>query len=239
MIYRPRLTNGLNSLVSSLKNNSNRVLVIGDLHEPFCLDSYLKHCIKIYKKYNCNKVIFIGDCIDNHYSSYHESDPDGMGGGDELDLAINRLSRWVRAFPVAYVTIGNHDRIISRKAFSSGIPKMWIKQYNDVLKAPGWSFVDSIIIDKVLYQHGEGGTARTKMRKELISTVQGHLHMQGYIDYQVGRNYKIFGSQVGCGIDYKKYAFAYGKSFGKPFISCLVVLNNGKLPILEPMELGF
>lgn len=234
---RPRLTKGLNNLVQVLKDKSNRVLVVGDLHEPFCLDAYLEHCIYVYSKYNCNRVVFIGDVIDNHYSSYHEVDPDGLGGGDELDLAIKRLSRWVKAFPVADIMIGNHDRIIARKAFSSGIPKKWIKEYKEVLNAPEWNFTESIIIDNVLYQHGEGGTARSKMRKELISTVQGHLHTQGYIDFQVGRNYKIFGAQIGCGIDKDAYAMAYGKNFGKPFISCLVVLNSGTLPILEPMEL--
>jgi hypothetical protein len=72
--------------------------------------------------------------IDSHYSSFHETDPDGMGGGEELELAIKRLARWVEAFPVADVTIGNHDRIISRKAFSGGIPKAWIKSFNEVLE---------------------------------------------------------------------------------------------------------
>lgn len=234
---RPRLTDGLNGLITELKAKSNRVLVIGDLHEPFCLDGYLQHCKAIYKKYNCNRVIFIGDIIDNHYSSYHEVDPDGLGGGDELEQATKKIAKWVKAFPVADVIIGNHDRIVYRKAFSSGIPKRWIRSYNEILNAPKWEFKESLILDDVLYQHGEGGTARTKMRKELISTVQGHLHTQGYIDYQVGRNYKIFGLQVGCGIDKDSYAMAYGKNFGKPFISCAVILNNGQLPILEPMKL--
>ena len=35
---RPRLSKQMGKYVSSLKNNENRVLVIGDLHEPFCLD---------------------------------------------------------------------------------------------------------------------------------------------------------------------------------------------------------
>lgn len=235
---RPRLTKGLSDFVANLKSKrDNRVLVIGDLHEPFTLDGYLDHCVNIYQKYNCNKVVFIGDVIDHHASSFHEQDPDGMGAGDELDLAIKKLSRWVKAFPIATVIIGNHDRIIARKAFSSGIPKKWIRNYNEVLNAPDWSFIESLEIDNVLYQHGEGGTARTKMKKELISTVQGHLHTQGEIIFQVGRNYRIFGMQVGCGIDKDSYAMAYGKNFGKPFIACGVILDNGNLPILEPMKL--
>jgi len=234
---RPRLRGQIKKAYKNLIKDESRILVIGDLHEPFCLEGYLKHCKTIYKKYNCNKVVFIGDVIDNNAASYHDSDPDGLGGGDELDLAIKKLSRWVKAFPKAHVMIGNHDRIIARKAFSSGIPKKWIKDYSEVIEAPGWKFVDSLIIDNVLYQHGEGGTARTKMRKELISTVQGHLHIQGYIDFQVGRNYKIFGIQTGCGIDHESYAMAYGKNFGKPFIACSVILDKGRQPILEPMNL--
>lgn len=215
----------------------NRVLIIGDLHEPFCLDGYLEHCINMYKEFNCNQVVFIGDVIDNHYSSFHTTDVDGLGGGHELELAISKLQRWVKAFPNAYVTLGNHDRIILRKAFEGQIPKIWIKSFSEVLGAPNWEFVEQIVIDDVMYIHGEGGTARARMRKELHSLVQGHLHIQGYIDYQVGNNHKIFGMQVGCGIDHTSYAMAYGKNFGKPFISCGVILNNGKLPILLPMEL--
>ena len=98
----------------------SKLLVIGDLHEPFCLDKYLSFCKSLYKKKKCNKVLFIGDIIDNHYSSFHEQDPDGMSAGAEITLAKKRVRRWFKAFPMADVVIGNHDRIVSRKAFSAG-----------------------------------------------------------------------------------------------------------------------
>ena len=167
--------------------DTSRVLVIGDLHEPFCLDGYLEHCVQTYKKFNCNRVVFIGDVIDNHYSSYHETDPDGMSGGDEIMLAVKKVQQWYKKFPKADVLIGNHDRIIMRKAFSSDIPKIWIKDYNDVLGTPGWTWSDRVEIDGVQYVHGEGGTARTKAKADMQSTVQGHLHTQCYTDYFVGQ----------------------------------------------------
>ena len=235
---RPRLSKGLTNLVMNLKDKSNRILVIGDLHEPFCLDGYLDHCKKVYEKYNCNVVVFIGDIIDNHYSSYHETDADGLGGGDELSLAISKIVKWYKAFPKAYVTIGNHDRIIARKAQTGGIPSRWIRSYSEVLGTPNWEFVESVEIDGVVYVHGDGaGQARSRFKKDLSSLVMGHFHTSGYIEYAVGKNFKIFGMQVGCGIDASSYAMSYGKAFGKPFISCGVVLNNGLLPILEPMHL--
>ena len=210
---------------------TRNVLVIGDLHEPFCLDEYLDWCIEQYEIYNCNQVIFIGDIIDNHYSSYHETSADGMGGADELELSIKRISRWYKAFPKATVIIGNHDRMVMRKAQTSAIPSKWIKSYKEVLEVPNWQFVDHHIQDNVLYQHGEGGTARTACKNHLINVVQGHLHTQCYIEHYVGKNFRVFGMQVGCGIDFGTYAMAYAKYGKKPAVGCSVVLNEGTLPI--------
>jgi predicted phosphodiesterase len=212
------------------------VLVIGDLHEPFCLDEYLDFCIEQYYKFNCNEVVFIGDVIDNHYSSYHETNADGMGGADELELAISRIARWRDAFPKATVIIGNHDRMIMRKAQTSSIPSKWIKSYKEVLNVPNWNFVERYEKDGVQYIHGEGGTARTKCRADMQNTVQGHLHTQAYCEHYVGMNFRVFGMQVGCGINWESYAMAYAKYGRKPAIGCAVV-TNGKVPINLLMEL--
>ena len=228
--------------VDSFKENIKKsklgknVLVIGDLHEPFCLDGYLEHCIETYNRYKCNEVVFIGDIIDNHASSYHETDPDGHSAGQELKMAIQRIKQWYNAFPKATVIIGNHDRLIMRKAYSSGLSKMWIKDYAEVLGTPGWNFTESIEIDDVLYIHGEGGTARNRVKSDLQSIVQGHLHTQCYTEWYVGAKFKIFGMQVGCGINHKSYAMAYAKENKKPAIACGVVLQ-GKTPINCMMEL--
>jgi len=209
----------------------SNVLVIGDLHEPFCLDSYLDWCVEQYHAYNCTEVVFIGDIIDNHYSSYHETSADGMGGLDELELAIKRISRWYKAFPVATVIIGNHDRIIMRKAQTSAIPSKWIKSYKEVLEVPNWEFVERYEKDDVQYIHGEGGTARTKCRADMMNTVQGHLHTQCYTEHYVGKNFRVFGTQVGCGINHKSYAMAYAKYGKRPAVGCAVILNSGKTPL--------
>jgi len=225
-----------NLLNYTKKQISKKILVIGDLHEPFCLKGYLEHCVNTYKKHNCNEVVFIGDIIDNHASSYHETNPDGHNAGVELKLAINNIKKWYSYFPKATVIIGNHDRLIMRKAQTAGLSKMWIKDYAEVLGTPGWTFTESIEIDDVLYIHGEGGTARQRARRDLQSIVQGHLHTQAYVDWVVGSKFKIFGCQVGCGIDHKTYAMTYAKEFAKPAIGCAVILN-GKTVFNEMMEL--
>ena len=234
---RPRLRGNKKKAFQNLaRKDVKRILVIGDLHAPFDLDEYFDHCLETYAKYNCNQVVFIGDVIDNHFSSYHETDANGMGGAQELDLAIDRLRRWYKQFPVADVTIGNHDRLIMRKAQSSAVPSKWIKQYKEVLETPNWNFTERVVYDNVQYIHGEAGTARTKSKADMMSTVQGHLHTQCYTEWAVGRNFRIFGCQVGCGINFDTYAMAYAKAGKKPAIGCVVVID-GSTCINELMDL--
>lgn len=213
------------------EESGKRVLVIGDLHEPFCIEGYLEHCKSVYEEFRCDTVVFIGDVIDNHYSSYHPSDPDGYSAGQELDRAISKLALWYNAFPTATVIIGNHDKMAYRKAFTGGLSSKWVKDYKDVLQVPNWNFVESIEIDDVLYVHGEASTAKKTAANEFKSVVQGHRHTEGYIELV---NHNSFGMQVGCGVDRKSYSMAYAKHFKHQVLSCGVVLN-GKQPFLIRM----
>ena len=222
---RPRLHGNRFRAFQSITKEERRILVVGDLHAPFTLDGYFEFCQQTYANYNCNQVVFIGDIIDNHYSSFHTADPDGLGGGDELDFAIQEIEKWAKEFPVADVTIGNHDRIIMRKAFDGQIPARWIRGYNEVLGTT-WNWADQVSYDGVQYVHGEGGTARTKSKNDMMSTVQGHIHTQAYTEWAVGKNFKVFGMQVGCGVDSRSYAAAYAKNFKKQAIGCGVVIGG-------------
>ena len=225
--YRPRLNEEEYDLILSHRNKSERrILVVGDIHAPFELKEYLPFCQNVYAKYRCNQVIFIGDLVDSHGWSYHEQDPDGLSAGHELSLAIKKIAQWYKAFPVADVCIGNHDRLASRKAFSGGVPSRWIKGYNDVLGTPQWTWGERFVYDDVQYIHGEGGTARTKAKNDMMSSVQGHIHTQAYVEWCVGRKFKVFGMQVGCGIDSTSYAAAYAKNFKKQAIGCGVVIGG-------------
>jgi predicted phosphodiesterase len=242
--YRLRLTKVEHDLIKDKRNkDNNNILVIGDLHEPFCLDEYLDFCIEQYYRFNCNQVIFIGDIIDSHGFSYHEQDPDGYSAGNELKLAIKRVARWYNAFNNKTVPngidvcIGNHDRMAARKSMTGGIPSAWIRSYNEVLNTPDWNWVENVIYNDVLYEHGEGGAALTKAKNNMMSSVCGHTHTSCYVQWLVGKKFRVFACQTGCGVDNKSYATAYAKNFKKQAIGCAVVLNNGELPINLLMEL--
>ena len=235
---RPRLEGQKLVNYEFFNNDENRVLVIGDLHAPFDLEKYFDHCVETYERYNCNKVVFIGDVIDNHYSSYHETDADGMGGGQELGFAIKRLARWYHRFPDAVVLWGNHDRLIMRKAQTGGVPAEWIKDINEVLNTPKWDFMYDYYLDGVRYTHGDGaGKAKSACVRDMQSTVTGHFHTDFYVNYHVGANTRVFGMAVGCGIDDKSYAMGYSKGGKKSAIGCGVVID-GTTAIAVPMILG-
>ena len=235
--FRPRLRGQVLKAYNNLIKVENRVLVIGDLHEPFCLDGYLSFCKEQYKTHNCNKVVFIGDIIDNHYSSYHETDAEGMGGKYELEQAIKKLSKWYKAFPDADVTLGNHDRIIIRKAQSSNIPSKWIKEFGEVLETPNWRFVTEVYIDGVRYVHGDkSGKPRMATKRDMVSTVSGHYHTDMYVEWMFGKTRAIFAMAVGCGIDSKSYAMGYMQGGKKEAIGVGIV-KGGNIAFNVKMDL--
>ncbi len=222
-----------------LKGNPDNVLVIGDLHAPFVLDGYLEFCREQQEKFNCGTVVAIGDLIDGHSWSYHEPDVDGMGQGEEVNKAQEQLQDWFSVFPTAKCTLGNHDLLIARKARTIGLSSKFLKDFGAIWNAPKtWEFGHEFIINGVKYIHGTTGNAIKVAKDTRVSTVQGHLHTQGFVEYSVSDKDCIFGLQVGCGLDRQAYAFEYAKPFSKkPVIGCAVVLDKGTLPINLLMKL--
>lgn len=217
-----------------LKGNVNNVLVIPDLHIPFEHKDALAFCREEQEKWNCGTVIFIGDIIDDHYHSFHDSDPDGLSGGMELEQAILRLKSWYEVFPQATVILGNHDRIVFRRLYSAGISSRWLQPIEKILGVPNWKFVEELVYNNVLYIHGEDSTAEAKASQEMISVVQGHRHTEAYIKLLQGREKQIFALQTGTMINFNAYAFNYAKRGKKPILSCSVILD--KHPILIPFN---
>jgi len=224
------------------KGKKENVLVIGDPHEPFTREGYMLFCREQQEKYECGTIVNIGDQVDNHYSSFHDADPDGMGAGDELDEAILRTQRWHYLFPGAYVCIGNHDDIIRRQLYANGISARWMKPMNDVLGTPTWKWAMEHELYGVKYVHGTGTTgaqaAYTRAMKAGQSVVMGHVHTEASIRWHVTKTSRVFGLMTGCGVDDRVYAMAYAKNFpAKYIVSCAVVLERGTIPINLPMKL--
>ena len=214
---------------------TENILVVGDLHLPFELDHYLEFCIQIKNRCKCEKVIMIGDLVDNHaFSFHHDIDPDGLSPKYEIDEAKKRLRSWYSAFPEAFLCLGNHDARVDLKAKHVGLPSEVFRPFRDIWGLPGgWREDFSWEIDGVRFTHGTGlsgdNAHLTAAIRNRQSTVIGHIHHLSTMAYTASEKDCIFGMAVGCGIDRKTYAFEYGRDFTKkPVISCGIVTDKGK-----------
>jgi len=206
--------------------------VIGDTHLPFTHKDYRDFCRDTFNKYNVDKVVHIGDLVDHHGISFHESCPDGLSAGDEVSIVENLLIPWIEDFPEMTITLGNHDRLIERRAYQVGLSGRMITPLQQLYDFPStWNAVDEVVIDGVLYLHGEGSggdnSRKTYFTRRGCSVVVGHTHTSAGVDIYQQQFTTNFCMNVGCGIDEKSYAFAYARNFvKKPILSCGIVVNG-------------
>lgn len=241
--YRPRLSKEEYEILQSHRNNKN-VGIIGDTHEPFCHENYRDFCYEVFSRFGVTEIIHIGDEVDNAALSYHESMVEMPNAENEAEQAQRAMEKWYETFTDVKVCVGNHSALPFRKATTAGIPNRFMKTYEEIWNAPpGWKWDLSWELDGVLYEHGTGssgaGAARSRAISNRQSTVIGHSHSFGGVDYMASRNDIIFGLNVGCGINVDHMAFSYGKNFPKkPTLGCGVVIDEGKTGIFVPMDLG-
>ena len=132
---RPRLSQREYDSVKSFRGKRN-VGVIGDTHFPFCHSNYLNFCYETFNRFGVTEVVHIGDLVDNHAISYHETDPDGDSAGVEADEAQMHINMWTEVFPEVKMCIGNDDRLPDRQRQTAGLPKRFIKSFGDAWRLP-------------------------------------------------------------------------------------------------------
>jgi hypothetical protein len=216
--------------------------IVGDLHFPFVHPMYLRFCQDVFAAWRVDKVHLIGDINDGHGLSFHEHDANGMSAEDEAAAADLHIQKWHRTFPKATVSIGNHDERYWRVAAKAGMPKRYLKPYKEAFKTPSWDWQLEHEFDGVIYTHGTGNSGKDAAINLAIqrrrSTVIGHIHSFPGVKWHANADSRIFGMNVGCGIDCGAYAFAYSKNFPvRPFLGCGIVLD-GELAYFEPMPCG-
>ncbi len=224
-----------------MASNKNNVLVIGDLHLPWDRKNYLQFLMDLYEEWECNQVVFIGDVVDWHSISFHSQQPECPGPMDEYELTKTRVQEYYRAFPHAKVCIGNHDERIVRLGSSVSIPEVFMRSYNEIWNTPKWQWAHDWIIDDVYFFHGTGNggiyPAPNAVKKMLMSVAMGHIHTASGIKWFANPTRRIFALDVGCGIDDKQMAFAYGRHMKQRSIISAAVIVDG-VPYLEIMPMG-
>ena len=218
------------------------VLAIGDLHAYVNHPGYLDFNMDLYEEWNCDTVVFIGDVADQHHLSQWPKDPRVPGPKDEYKLTKAEIAKWYKAFPNAYVCIGNHDERPERMAKNCGFLPELMPTHNKLWDTPNWKWVEDVIIDKVYYVHGtgQGGVhpAWCLMRKMMMSVVMGHIHSRAGVKYAASPAKATFALDTGCDIDVKAFQFVYGKHCkDRPVLASGIILG-GKHAYSELMPIG-
>lgn len=227
---------------SDFSGDNSRILCISDMHIPYHHPDTIEFLQYLKDKYQPTRIICLGDELDQHALSYHDSDPDLGSAGDELKRALPVIQELKEMFPVMDILDSNHGSMVWRKAKTHGIPKHYLKSYNDVLGVDEnwkWYFDLTIVLpngNSCYFHHGKSSDV-TKLSQIMgMCAVQGHYHEKFKIEYWGNPNGLFWGLQAGCLIHDASLAFSYNNvNIKRPVIGTAVIIDSQ--PILEPMVL--
>ena len=211
---------------------NKRILDISDTHAPFHHPDTLRFLKAIKEKYNPDRVIHIGDEIDNHAMSYHDSDPDCFSAGDELKKARDVVWAMEEIYPKVDVIESNHGSLWYRKAKTHGIPREAIKTYEEILETKKWKWHYDLTLklpngQPCYFHHGKSANCLLASQKLGMSFVQGHYHGRFSINYWGNTERLNWALQVGCLIDDHALAFEYNKTtMDRPVIGCGIIIDS-------------
>ena len=152
------------------------------------------------------------------------------------------MEKLYELFPKAVSCESNHTSRPYRQAYAHGIPRAFLRDYKDFMRAPpGWHWKSSTVIDGVRYEHGDPMTGAQAAFKaatgNMQSTVIGHVHAFAGICWIANPRFLLFGFNCGCLIDRRAYAFSYGaKQKSKPILGCGIIADA--IPTFLPMILN-
>lgn len=222
--------------------DNSRILFISDMHIPYHHPDTLTFLKMLKDRYNPTRVICLGDELDKHALSFHDSDPDLMSAGDELRAALPVIKQVENLFPVMDIIDSNHGSMVFRKAKHHGVPRHYLKSYNDVLEVgDGWKWHMDMTItlpdgQKVYIHHGKSAEAIKTSQAMGMSHVCGHFHESFGVKYWANPNGLYFAINSGCLIDDNNYAFSYNNvNLKRPIIGTSLIIDG--VPILEAMSL--
>jgi predicted phosphodiesterase len=218
------------------------ILVVSDMHLPYQHKDSIKFLKEIKKEFKPDTTISIGDLLDQHALSFHDSSPELYSAGHELDKAKEYVKELESVFPKLIEVDSNHSSMIYRRALKHGLPRAYLKDYGDFLETRKWKWVDDLTLtmsngQRCFFTHGRSADVLKVSQTMGMSAVQGHYHTKFVISWWANPDNLFFGMNVGCLIDQKSMAFNYAKNFRTRFIiGCGIIING--IPRLLPMVLN-
>lgn len=227
----------------NVEHDNSRILLISDLHIPYHHQDAVEFLVHLKEKYNPTRIICLGDEVDGHALSFHDNDPDLPSAGDEIRQALPVIAELFKIFPQMDILESNHGSLVWRKAKVFGIPKHYIKSYNEVLGVDsGWKWSFDLTVDlpngqKCYMHHGKTSNIIQLSQQMGMCASQGHYHETFKIDYWGNSTGLYWGMQCGCLIDDNKLAFNYNNvNIKRPIIGTGLIIDS--MPVLEPMRLN-
>jgi hypothetical protein len=225
------------------RRSSNEVILcISDMHHPFSHPDTIKFLAAIKKAYSPNKIVCIGDEVDFHSISFHNSSPELLSPSDELLKAIEYLQPLYKLFPVMSIIESNHGALVYRKASHHMLPRKVFRDYGEILDSPkGWTWHRDLTLrmangQDVFFTHGMKANVSLLSKNMSMNAVQGHFHSKFKVEYWANPRGMYWGLQLGCLIDDQSYAFTYNNTtMERPIIGTGIIINGH--PKLLPMDL--
>lgn len=223
--------------------DNSRILILPDLHFPYCHVDSLDFLHKLKVKLQPTRVICLGDELDFHSYSFHKPSVELLSSGHELAKALGYLDTLHELFPKMQICHSNHGSLVYRKAHDHGTPMHLLKSYNEFTGIPSedWQWLDQIIVtlpngQEVCFRHSFSADCLRASQKMGMSICQGHYHSSFEIRYWQNHKGLHFGMTCGSLIDDKSLAFAYNKlQLSRPIIGAAYIENSQ--PYLIPMAL--
>lgn len=222
--------------MKKLDAKGKRVLIIPDTHEPFGHPDLIKFLSAVKSKYldEDDLVLHLGDEIDGHCISFHDSEPDlPFSPSSELEKAVEKIADLQEIFPKMYLCESNHGSLVYRRQKAAGLPRSVFKSYQEILGTPNWQWHEDYVLQTkmgdIYVCHGKT-SATGKLSKEMgtYGAIQGHFHGKFQVVWSTTVTGTRFDAFSGCLIDRSSLAFAYGKNhIPKPILGCLLISKAG------------
>ena len=221
---------------------NSRIYCISDPHYPYHhIDSFDFHRA-VKRKYKPDRIICMGDELDNHKGSFHTHDPDLPSWEDELEKGIACINELESIFPKMDVLESNHGSLWFRQAKAQGLPRRLLKSYEDVLGTKQWKWHFDLTIRMsngkyVYFHHSKSVNCLLTSKGMGMCAVQGHHHNLFSIQYWGNALGLYWAMQLSCMADKDSLAANYGKNnLLRPIVGGGMIIDGQ--PKLLPMVLN-
>ena len=222
------------------------MLALGCTQIPYHHKDLFIFLEEVVKAFRPNLFIHLGDEVDQMGMNFFDDDPDteySLVGEANANIKYMNMLRDIFG-DKCIVLHSNHGSLLYRRAKKSGIPRQYLKEYNDLYKLPpGWTWRFEYIHEledgrKIYFHHGKAKPIlKTSMTKGMC-VVQAHYHDQFYVVYRSDGKRHLWQAQTGCLCDKDSLAMAYGKNnVAETVLGCLIIVNGTPIPI--PMKVDW